>query len=202
MNKETWKDIKGFEGFYKISNYGNVFSLYSNIQLKKMITKGYYVVSLSKNNNIKKYKIHRLVAINFILNPNNRLYINHKNGDKLNNNVDNLEWVTASENTIHAYKNKLLKPLKGKNNPMFGMNGHKNPFYGKTHSNETIEKIKKINIGRHSGEKNKQAKLNNWDIKFIKEWLSLGYKQIDIAKAFNISKSVISNIKLRKIWQI
>lgn len=110
MNKEIWKDVKEYEGLYQVSNLGNVRNSKKNILYKSLTS--YYGVKLCKNN-IKKFKIiHRLVAEAFIPNPNKLEEVNHKDGNKLNNNVENLEWCTKSENMIHAYKNKLAKPTR------------------------------------------------------------------------------------------
>lgn len=134
MNKEIWKDIKGFEKRYQISNLGRVKSLskfvnnnpnYSSIgyYTKEKILKefdnkrGYKLVKLYKDN--KKYtkKIHRLVAEAFISNPENKLQVNHIDGNKQNNCVSNLEWNTCKENINHAFKNNLINMKKGKENP-------------------------------------------------------------------------------------
>ncbi len=199
---ETWKDIKGYEDLYQISSFGRVKSLhYGKMKILKLVSiKGYYYINLSKDNNVKKYRVNRLVAEAFICNQNNKNQVNHKDGMKKDNNINNLEWMTGSENQKHAFKKGLNKPMAGNKNPMFGKTKELNPFYGKTHSEETRHKLKKINTGKHLGEKNIQSKLTEWDVKFIKGWLSLGYKQIDIANSFNISKSVISNIKAKRSW--
>jgi len=115
---EVWKDIKGFEGRYKISSYGRVKSLFKKRNsdiYKKFIMKnriggtGYLTVGLRLNCKTKNFNIHRLVAEHFIDNPLNKSQVNHKDGNKKNANVENLEWVTPSENGIHAYKNNLSK---------------------------------------------------------------------------------------------
>ena len=111
MNKEIWRDVNGYENLYEVSNLGNVRRKGKRKNLYKSL-RNYYVVKLSKNNIKKCYSIHRLVAQAFIPNLYNKKQINHIDGDKLNNNVNNLEWVTQSENTKHAYKLKLLKPTK------------------------------------------------------------------------------------------
>ena len=108
---EIWKDIKGFEGLYQISNFGNVKSLARKVNNGKGIYTrqervmtgeidkyGYHQVCLRINGKGKKYKVHRLVAEAFIPNPNNLPEINHKDENKLNNNVDNLEWCTPKYN--------------------------------------------------------------------------------------------------------
>lgn len=105
---ELWKDIEGYEGFYKISNYGNVYGIKHKKLLKpSQSDKGkgwYYQVSLYKpKQKPKTVLIHRLVGQAFIDNPNNYATINHKDGNKENSHVDNLEWCTPSQNTQHMY---------------------------------------------------------------------------------------------------
>lgn len=116
--KEEWKDIYGYENKYQISNIGRVRSLeYHNAKgvrrigiLKPSIDgKGYLRCALSKNNILTTFKVHRLVAGHFIPNPSNLPQVNHKNGIKTDNRVENLEWCDNSTNQIHAYKNGLNK---------------------------------------------------------------------------------------------
>ena len=118
---EIWKDIKGYEGLYLISNLGNIKSLHNyrrgNI-IKPKLKKGYYQVGLRKNNIRKWYAVHRLVALTFIPNPNNLPCVNHKDENKLNNNINNLEWCTVYYNNCYgsrlkrvAVNNKLRKPI-------------------------------------------------------------------------------------------
>ena len=112
---EIWKDIEGFEGKYQISNKGNVRNN-TKLMVPQKTKFGYLKIRLSKNNIAKGYFMHRLVAKSFISNPNNKPQVNHKNGDKLNNTADNLEWMTQAENNKHAY-DAGLKPNKiGTNN--------------------------------------------------------------------------------------
>ena len=99
---EEWKDIPNHKGLYKISDLGNVKSLYSNKILKPSIDKyGYTRFSATKDKIQKTLIIHRLVAKLFIPNPNNLPQVNHKDEDKLNNSIDNLEWCTSTYN--HSY---------------------------------------------------------------------------------------------------
>lgn len=112
---EEWKDIKGYEGLYKISNTGNVFSCIKNrIMTPALCGKGYKKVMLCKDMIYKNKMIHRLVAETFIPNPENKRTVNHKDGNKQNNDVSNLEWNTYSENLKHAYKHGLNYWCEGK----------------------------------------------------------------------------------------
>ena len=113
---EVWKDIPDYEELYQISNYGNIKNKKRNNYLKGGIKRGYREVILFKNNKNNYKLVHRLVAENFIPNPDNLPQVNHKDGNKLNNNLDNLEWCSRSENMKHAYKLGLQKPLYAKDN--------------------------------------------------------------------------------------
>ena len=120
--KEIWRDIENYEGFYQVSNLGNVKSLnYHNtkqarILIKPLTIHGYERIALWKNGKAKKFFVHRLVAIAFIPNPYNKSQVNHINGIKTDNRVKNLEWATAQENKNHAIKTKLWQGQKGENN--------------------------------------------------------------------------------------
>ena len=120
--EEIWKDIKSYEGLYQISNTGKIKSLerYKDNHSKKQLVKekirrqiisktGYYTCMLTKNGNLKLFKVHRIVAEAFIPNPNNYPIINHIDGNKLNNNVSNLEWCSYSHNEKEDYKLGLIK---------------------------------------------------------------------------------------------
>jgi hypothetical protein len=96
---EIWKDINGFEGYYKVSNKGNVFSVRRNKKLSTCIShKGYHETHLSLKGKRRKFKIHRLVANAFIPNPENLSQIDHIDNDKSNNRVENLQWITNKQN--------------------------------------------------------------------------------------------------------
>ena len=131
--KEIWKDIVGYEGLYQVSNLGRIRSLdrYVNSAIKnsnKVIKKGkilkpnpnwnnYLQVHLSKNGKGKMSVVHRLVAQTFIPNPNNLPQVNHIDGNKFNNSIENLEWCTAKENINHSWKlglSKSYQHTKGK----------------------------------------------------------------------------------------
>ena len=158
--REVWKPIIGHEN-YEISNKGRVRSIHNG---KKRIMKiqnhshGYNVINLYEHELSRQFSryIHRLVGQAFIPNPLNKPQINHKDGNKKNNNVSNLEWMTAKENCAHSSKNNLLP--KGQNH-----------YY---------------------------SKLSNKDVKEIKKLIKKGVMGKDIAKKYNVSRSLISKIKL------
>lgn len=134
-----FKDVIEYEDEYEISNTGFirskdrmcVDSLYrkrfrKGMELRPDIAQnGYYRVTLCKGGHKKQQYLHRLIAIHFIPNPEGMPQINHKDGNKLNNSIDNLEWVTVQENTIHAYKNNLINVRSGENHPHYGKFGAK-----------------------------------------------------------------------------
>ena len=116
--EETWKDIEGFEGKYKISNNGDCFSYFLNRCLKSRITKnsGYLIVNLKINKKQYTYYVHRLVAEAFLeipeelrhLKGTRYLQVNHKDENKLNNNIENLEWCSHSYNINFGTRNKRI----------------------------------------------------------------------------------------------
>lgn len=116
--KEIWKDIEGYEGRYQVSNYGNVKSLYQEyygghgkkqliIRPEKLMAlnknnHGYIQVTLCKDGKYKSKKVHRLVLEAFTINPEYKPQVNHINGNKIDNHLDNLEWCTSKENIVHG----------------------------------------------------------------------------------------------------
>ena len=111
---EIWKDVKGYEGLYQVSNLGNIRNIKKGRKQKNrklIINKfGYISFTLCKNGIKKMRRVNRLVAIAFILNPENKTDVNHIDGNKLNNIVENLEWTTRQENETHA----MIHGLKAK----------------------------------------------------------------------------------------
>lgn len=126
LTNEVWRNIPGFNDYYSISNFGRVRSngkilkgkIYPRLIRSLGITHhGYLSVGLNMNSKSKGLLVHRLVAISFVRNPDNKPFINHIDGDKKNNHYSNLEWCTQSENVIHALKAGLWTPshaLKGR----------------------------------------------------------------------------------------
>lgn len=116
--QEIWKDINGYNGKYRVSSLGNVMSVnYLNTKTDRILSAkkhhtGYLIVRLSggSRDSIKSFMVHTLVANAFIENPLNKPCINHIDGNKENNRVDNLEWVTYKENMHHAIVNGLRNP--------------------------------------------------------------------------------------------
>lgn len=126
--KEIWKDVVGYENLYQVSTWGRIKALlrtvlhpHSGVKTypEKIMTpktaghRGYHKITLSKDGKAKKHSISRLVAEAFIPNPENKRIVNHIDGNKSNNHIENLEWATDSENIKHAYDNGLAIAKKG-----------------------------------------------------------------------------------------
>ena len=148
--KEVWKDVKNYEGIYQVSNLGKVRSLDRMVNssnnfkrfckgslLKNSFDKdGYCKVNLKSNSKGNSQRVHRLVAMSFICNPNDKPQVNHINGIKNDNRVENLEWCTLKENRQHAYDTGLQN---GKSRE-----GEKNNF--NKLSKDEINEIRKLYI--------------------------------------------------------
>lgn len=126
---EEWRDVKGYEGLYQVSNMGNVRSIIKGIlNLKKYENNsGYLYVVLYKNKTRRKFYIHRLVAEEFIDNPNSNLYVDHIDTIKTNNEYSNLRWVTPSENNLNEITRKHISKSLKKNSSFIGVRGKKHP---------------------------------------------------------------------------
>lgn len=185
---EIWTSVCDYEGIYEVSNYGNVRSLdrvvtrsdgnkrkFKGQVLKKIKDKqGYLVISMHNNSTPKSRRIHRLVAEAFIPNPLNKRTINHIDGNKTNNRIDNLEWATQSENTLHAYKNRLKNP-----------------------SSPNVNK----NL---QGERHGMSKLKESDVLFIRMNCKKNgglLTDFELATKFDVNRSVINSVINRRTWK-
>lgn len=201
--------MKKFENYY-IKNNGKIFNS-KNKELKQRKTNdGYLQINLFINKKYYTYRIHRLIALTFIPNPENKPYVNHINGIKTDNRVENLEWVTHLENCIHAIENKLYKRniLNTKesleiidlyNNNIFHIDEIKSIYnidysqiYFLFNSNKTKKNINK-NINKKLFFKSFDS--YNRDEKIINEFLP-GYNGNikEICKKYNLKKSQVYNI--------
>lgn len=105
---EIWKDIPGYEGRYRVSDKGNVYSYYNNGLLSQINHNGYKAVYLQKKSHRRRYKVHRLVMLAFVgYEP--EYEVNHIDGNKFNNNLENLEYCSAEENIKHAIRTGLIR---------------------------------------------------------------------------------------------
>lgn len=173
---EIWKDIIGYEGYYKVSNFGRVKSIYAMgglILKQRKQNSGYLIVHLYKEKTREAKTVHRLVSKAFIPNPENKPHVNHLDGDKSNNKLDNLDWCTQSENIKHAYKYGITKRTK-----------------------EWNKKIGDSQRGENSG----SNILSKDDVIRIKEMIKKGLGDTEISKIIECGKSTIWNIRVGNSW--
>jgi len=228
---DEWKVI--YKGCYEISTSGQIRSMdrvttrpngtiwnRPATLIKSRIDKyGYEVLTLWINGKMLTKKVHRLVADAFIENPFNKPEVNHIDGNKLNNNISNLEWVTSSENKLHAFNSNLMEAVNKKLTKEeageikflisegFG-NSEIGHLYGVTCG--AIYSIRKgcswddapmIETEKRPLERfDISKKLNEIKVTEIKILLKEGFSCVDIARSFNVSRCCISDIKVGKSW--
>ena len=151
---EEWRQISDFPN-YSVSSFGNVMNVKTNKMLRLCNKGGYYNISLTNENSYKTFKVHRLVAGAFIENIENKPEVNHKDKNKLNNNIVNLEWMTRHENNIHRCQG--LKITNNKNKQILRLNKDDNEILEKYNSIEEAgiwafnnEYTKTIHNGRNA----------------------------------------------------
>lgn len=178
---ETWKEIEGYENHYFVSNLGNVKtnnhygSGRTAILKPAKDFKGYLRVALQKDLKLKTFKVHRLVASAFIKNEFNKPQVNHKDGNKNNNSVENLEWCTNKENAHHAIANGL--------------------FYFNTHKESINKLIKK-------GELNGCSILTeNQVIEIRNKFKPRIYTRNMLALEYGVKPCTIKDIILKRSWR-
>lgn len=166
----------GFLGFscYSLSNLGEIYSSKSNRFLSPCIgSSGYLRVTLTDDEGATKdFSIHRLVAFSFLREDTERSYVNHIDGNKLNNNVKNLEWVTASENNIHAYTEGLSYPK--------------------------VEESLSLGIDPHNTKTSYNSIKSEEDIHTICRLLEKGYRDVDVCRMTNFRRRTIASIRLKE----
>jgi len=188
MEQEIWKQIKNYEGLYEVSSLGRVKSMVKVKSGKRPSRgfycgkerimnpgdngKGYLFVNLSKNKKSNRYYVHRLVAENFIKNDERKRCVNHKDCDKSNNKLSNLEWVTEYENSIHSYNAGRLSHL--------------------AEARKKIDFTNKIIFG---------GKLKNADIMEIFKLREKNKTHKEIATLFNVSRSAIGYVLNKKTYK-
>lgn len=187
MEREIWKDVRGYEGLYQVSSMGQVKSLdrivlgkkgsprkQKGIVMKPYCGKnGYPIAILSKDGRKKTHTVHRLMALNFLPNPENKRTVNHMDGIKTNNRLSNLEWATDKENVNHAWRIGLSKPRNTNTD------------------------------GKFKGEKSPASKLTNKDVEYIRSQSrkSGGTKtDTELARELGVSGSTIDRVTTFKTW--
>lgn len=219
LDGEIWKPIPDYDG-YQVSNFGRVKSFKQGkiIILKPALAiVGYLFVGLFKKKKKKKIRIHQLVACAFIPNPENKPEVNHRDGNKFNNCVDNLEWVTSSENQRHAVATGLTKNAQGEESVRAKLTNKQAKYIRENPDKLTQEQLAEkfgvvfqtislIQLGksyRTAGgkiRKKNNRKLSDEQAKYIRNNPdNLTHKQI--AEMFSIDKTQISLIQLGKSYK-
>jgi NUMOD4 motif/HNH endonuclease len=232
--QEIWKSLENVVDYgnnYEVSNLGNVRHITKGNTLKGRISpKGYLKVVLYYDGSNKNYQLHRLVALTFIPNPENKPQVNHKDGIKSNNKVDNLEWSTNGENQRHAFENGLQNSRKGVDNNSAKLTeedvikikkmiidnvSQTNIAKLFNISKSNVRSIQNGSIWSHihvdgfmphkkdaNGENNINSKITKDEARSIRElWNTGDYSHRELGKMFGISKTSIANIVNHKTWK-
>ena len=171
--KEQWKKIEDYEN-YSVSNLGRIRNDKTGLMQNQYLSNKYFLVCLSQGRKWKMFRAHRLVAMAFVPNPENKPCINHKNLNKTDNRVENLEWCTDLENMQHAIKNGI----------------------------EFNKFIKNNKFASHPESQNGRAKLNKNQIIEIRKLYTTGnYYQKELAEKFNVIQAHISRIIRKAAWK-
>lgn len=217
--KEAWKQFKNTT--YSVSSLGDVYSAYTEKILKPFPNNnGYLTVDLFHNTVKERVAIHRMVAVAFIDNPENKEFVNHIDGNKQNNCVSNLEWVTPSENSIHAVLTGLS--AKGEDKTLAKLTENdvleiQAGFKAGTKDFELAAKygvssgvISSIRLGKtwkHVSGKvfapsgpNPVKKLSGGDIPVIRQMFIDGFSDADIGRKYNVARGTVNQIRQGKTW--
>lgn len=215
--EEVWKDIVGYEGYYKISNLGRIVNA-KGVE-RKIYTKGiYHIVQLCKDGARETCKLHRLLVKTFIDNPFDKPCVNHINGNKKDNSLDNLEWCTHRENSVHAIETGL-SPARGDGRITAKLTSDQVSAIRSAYVNEAVtqrELAKEFNVSfQHVSDvisHNRRAydgiietptekiragngPLTNEDVAFIKLWLSVGTPITLLRDDFHTCRRTIRKIR-------
>lgn len=170
-----WIPLFNYEDTYTINHHGDIMNKTGYILKPRHDKDGYLRIGLTRHGKMKEYFVHRLVALTFISNQYNLPIINHKNGVKDDNYVDNLEWCTKRENTLHAMANGLMSFTPPKDNYKY--------------------------LAHQKGELHPCAKLTLIQVNEIRELSKMGIKAKELALKFNISPRTIRAIVNKERWK-
>jgi len=197
LPNETWKIIKNFPD-YEVSNFARVRrAVTSNGGMKNRILQqclnkgGYFTVAMKSNGKLFRKTVHSLVAAAFIGTRPKNLTVNHKDGKKINNLPENLEYLTVLQNIRHANRIGLIR--KGKNHPSF-LHPERLPRGDNHHARKHPEKMAR-------GEKHGRARLSSEQVFEIKKELFHGGIALQIARRYGVSEGMVQGIKHNRTWK-
>ena len=208
-----WRNIKGYDGCYKVSSDGRIKSTKRTVDriLKPSVSSGYLYVNLCKGGSYKPHRIHRIVADEFLGDHCGKMEVNHKDGNKFNNCVSNLEWCTHKENIKHAVDHGLFSHILTSDDVDCIRDYYKNGgslTYRDMADKYGVKKENILYIVRRSSQGNSDKmvdfrsgrSINENTARKIKHDLACGVKGIDIASKYNVSTCTVSAIKNGRRW--